>query len=102
MIGETESKNIQTKHNQIIPIFQLTTNIVQAIWQFSSLSKIFHKPKNEIRTVQKKKFHFFPCAIRKNSIFAADFSAQWCNGSTPDSGSVSLGSNPGWATFKPP
>lgn len=23
--------------------------------------------------------------------------AQWCNGSTTDSGSVSLGSNPGWA-----
>ena len=27
---------------------------------------------------------------------------QWCNGSTPDFGSVSPGSNPGWTTRKAP
>ena len=34
---------------------------------------------------------------KKSSTFALAF-AQWCNGSTTDSGSVCLGSSPGWAT----
>ena len=54
-----------------------------------------------ISTKQKKsekKIFDFTCNIQKKRIFAADLIAQWCNGSTTASGSVSLGSNPGWAT----
>ena len=46
----------------------------------------------------RKIFLFFYCRIQKKRIFAADLDVQWCNGSTTDSGSVSLGSNPGWTT----
>ena len=40
--------------------------------------------------------------IKKKYIFAASKQAldQWCNGSTPGFGSVSLGSNPGWSTLQ--
>ena len=36
-----------------------------------------------------KKIYF--CRLKKKT-------DQWCNGSTPGFGSVSLGSNPGWST----
>ncbi len=46
----------------------------------------------------KKKTNKMSFVSQNSCIFAADLDAQWCNGSTTDSGSVSLGSNPGWAT----
>lgn len=44
-----------------------------------------------------KKAYF--CSLNRE-IGPIPFGAQWCNGSTTDSGSVSLGSSPGWATKK--
>ena len=38
--------------------------------------------------------------MKKKCIFAAsNDNDQWCNGSTTDFGSASLGSSPGWSTL---
>lgn len=45
----------------------------------------------------------FILSVLKKVVFLQTFSrerksVQWCNGSTSDSGSASLGSSPGWTT----
>ena len=43
-----------------------------------------------LKTTIKKKIYL--CRLKR-------VTDQWCNGSTPGFGSVSLGSNPGWSTL---
>ena len=53
-------------------------------------------------SIEKKVVLLHPLSREKESLFFEESTGivHWCNGSTSDSGSASLGSSPGWTTIR--
>ena len=72
---------------------------LDAIGIYDEAKKIYpllasHSPNREMIIFWRNEKNF----VSLHSFSQQKVIVQWCNGSTPDFGSVSLGSNPGWTT----